>query len=66
MGQDCPSVLLYMMHSNNNNNTGYSIVWLARPSHLNARGLSAPAIRWDGLASQTKYSIDLSTRKKPM
>ena len=20
MGQDCPSVLLYMMHSNNNNN----------------------------------------------
>ena len=25
------------------------IVWLARPSHLNA-----PAIRWDGVASQTR------------
>ena len=29
------------------------LVWLARPSHVNAQGLSAPAIRWDGLASQT-------------
>ena len=48
-----------------------SIVWLARPSHLNARrvegkglllldrpfpALSAPAIRWDSLASQTSLS----------
>ena len=42
------------------------LVWLARPSHLNARGakgrniagpsaLSAPAIRWDGLANQTSH-----------
>ena len=28
-----------------------TVVWLARPSRLTAR--SAPAIRWDGLASQT-------------
>ena len=25
MGQDCPSVLLYMMHSNNNNNNNNNI-----------------------------------------
>ena len=26
MGQDCPSVLLYMMHSNNNNKNNNSII----------------------------------------
>ena len=28
MGQDCPSVLLYMMHSNNNNNNIYIIIYI--------------------------------------
>ena len=52
------------------------VVWLARPSHLTARGvkgkgrpfpaLSAPAIRWDGLASQTnEYPAKVTRRSFP-
>ena len=44
-----------------------SLVWLARPSHLTARAAqSAPSIRWDGLASQTRDALCFSCYFLPL
>ena len=42
----------------------HMLVWLARPSHLDARG--ALAIRLDGLASQTMHMYDVCGHGPPV